>query len=104
MTATTIRFHGVPEWSEQGPGPIVDGNSTFIGTGAIVALATHPMQAGTVYAATSGGGVWRSWDAEVGTVTPGWQPLTDQYPSTALGAIILSQRDPSTVYAGTGTF
>ena len=104
MTATTITFFGVPEWSEQGPGPIVDGNATFIGTGAIVALATHPTQAGTVYAATSGGGVWRSWDAVVGTVTPGWQPLTDQYSSSALGAIIMSQRDLSTVYAGTGTF
>ena len=104
MSATTITFFGVPEWSEQGPGPIVDDAGAFIGTGAVVALATHPAQAGVVYAATSGGGVWRSLDAEVGTTTPNWQPLTDQYPSTALGAITLSHRDPSTVYAGTGTF
>jgi hypothetical protein len=104
MSETTITFFGVPEWFEQGPGPVVDGNGAFIGTGAVVALATHPAQAGVVYAATSGGGVWRSLDAEVGTATPDWQPLTDQYPSTALGAITLSHRDPSTVYAGTGTF
>ena len=104
MSTTTIAFSGVPEWSEQGPGPIVDANGAFSGTGAVVALAAHPTQPGTVYAATSGGGVWRSLNAGFGTATPDWQPLTDQYPSTALGAITLSRRDPSTVYAGTGTF
>ena len=61
MSASTITFLGVPEWSGQGPGPMVDGNAIFIGTGAVIALATHPAQAGIVYAATSGGGLRRTW-------------------------------------------
>ncbi|MBV9596046.1 MAG: hypothetical protein JOZ87_04240 [Chloroflexi bacterium] len=102
----TVGGLGVPIWAEQGPGPILtsDGGGV-VGTGAVVDVAAHPDDPFIVYAATAGGGVWRTRDAAAG-VTPSWEPLTDGYPSMAMGAIAFSPADThhQTLYAGTGSF
>lgn len=104
MATVTATLQGVPSWIEHGPGAIVDGAGGFLGTGAIVALAVHPSDQGVIYAATSGGGVWRSRDARAGNASPSWEPVTDKHPSPAMGSIAISPLDPQTVFAGTGSF
>lgn len=104
MATVTTTLQGVPVWTEHGPGAIVDSNGGFLGTGAIVAVAVDPTDSGTIYAATSGGGVWRSRDARPGNPSPSWAPVTDAHPSPAMGAIAISPLDRQTVYAGTGSF
>ena len=76
----TIGGLGVPVWAEQGPGPILSsGDGSIVGTGAVVDVAVHPADPFILYAATAGGGVWRTRDA-ADNPTPAWEPLTDRFP------------------------
>ncbi|MGD8477076.1 MAG: LEPR-XLL domain-containing protein, partial [Burkholderiales bacterium] len=113
----TIQANGVPNWVEQGPGSVNvnPDRPTFRGlpwSGAVEAIAPHPDNADIIYVGTVNGGVWRTTD---GGST--WQPLTDQFPSLAIGALTISTHDnagdPVTgatpygdlvLYAGTGQF
>lgn len=104
LSSVSVTLSGVPSWSELGPTAIVDGAGGFLGTGASVAVAAHPADEGVIYVATSGGGVWRTMDAVTSNSSPTWEPVTDPYPSTALGAIAISPLDARVVFAGTGTF
>ena len=105
---------GIPNWVDQGPGPMVGGQSV-IGTtnpvtGAVQMLAFHPFDPKIIFAATVSGGVWRSIDGG-----SSWKPLTDQFPTLAMSAIAVSPLDSDgvavnattaldkvVVYAGTG--
>src|SRR5919112_706059 len=51
----------------------------------------------TYYAATAGGGVWKSAD---GGLT--WKPVFDDQPTSSIGSIAVAASDPNVVYVGTG--
>jgi photosystem II stability/assembly factor-like uncharacterized protein len=51
----------------------------------------------TYYAATAGGGVWKSAD---GGLT--WKPIFDDQPTSTIGSIAVSPSDPNVIYAGSG--
>lgn len=87
------------DWSSLGPEPIRFGETPGSEdvAGRISALAAHPSDSNIIYAATAGGGVWKTIDG--GT---DWAPLTDNQASLFMGAIAVAQSDPNIVYAGTG--
>ncbi|HYW81155.1 MAG TPA: hypothetical protein VE890_16350, partial [Thermoguttaceae bacterium] len=112
----TIEESGIPAWLEQGPGTIqngqVQGITNLPVAGAVQAIAQHPHQDNVLFIGTAAGGVWRTTD---GGAT--WTPMTDQFPSLAIGDVTISNfdatGDPLTgstplnqlvVYAATGKF
>lgn len=107
---------GLPTWTEEGPAPILQGQSTASTPGNPAAGAVESIAVGPVpntsgvrplYAATVNGGVWKSDNALAGnTSAVTWTPLTDQMPSLATSCIAVSPVDPSgeTLFAGTGSF
>jgi hypothetical protein len=90
-------------WSERGRRRARVTGGTWFTTGSTgragrcTDLAFDPTDANVVYVATAGGGVWKTTDA--GTT---WAPLTDDLPSTAIGAVAVLPWAPNTVLAGTG--
>lgn len=81
-------------WQELGPAPL----SGFGGaTGRVSALATHPTNPNLYYAAGADGGVWKTTNSGAT-----WTPLTDQMPTTAMGALAIDPTDGNIIYAGTG--
>src|SRR5262245_37207567 len=100
LACTAACPSGVPEWIEQGPGPITGGE--IVQTGAVQAIATDPGNANTVIIGTVNGGIWKTehaYDAD-----PNWEPKTDQFESLSIGSIAYSPISSTTVYAGTGNF
>jgi photosystem II stability/assembly factor-like uncharacterized protein len=65
--------------------------------GSLTGLAIHPQRPETLYAATRGGGVWKTDDGG-----RQWRPLTDTSCTLALSSIAIDPHRPETVYAGTG--
>jgi photosystem II stability/assembly factor-like uncharacterized protein len=66
-------------------------------TGRIGVLAIHPSIGSTLYAGSTGGGVWRTPD---GGAT--WAPLMSQELSLAIGGLGVAASDPNVLYAATG--
>src|SRR5258705_1976686 len=101
----SISVVGIPDWVEQGPAPTNGGHDfTFSDnpvSGAVTSLAAHPTNSDILYAGTVAGGIWRTTNATSGA---NWTPLTDQFPSLAIGAIEMSPLDTNVLYAGTGSF
>jgi hypothetical protein len=93
-------------WTDIGPAPIQNGQvpgSTPV-SGRVTGLAADPSNANILYAATAGGGVWKTTDA--GNT---WTPLTDgvtdangQPVVDFMGAVAVAPSNSSVVYAGTG--
>ena len=105
----SINVTGLPDWVEEGPGPIVsssiggentDGIANSPAAGAVGAIAVDPTDANTVYVGAVNGGVWKTTNASADS--PHWVPLTDQLPSLSISAIAISPFDSHVVYAGTG--
>ncbi|HEX4959693.1 MAG TPA: hypothetical protein VF173_02555 [Thermoanaerobaculia bacterium] len=98
-------FAGNP-WVPLGPDLISDGQTLTKGrvgvTGRINVVAPNPANPlGDVWIGSAGGGVWH------GTVWPNnfWEPMTDDAPSLAVGAIALDgcgKTGCGTVWVGTG--
>jgi len=66
--------------------------------GRVLAVHGHPTKAATFYFGACAGGIWKTDDA--GSY---WQNISDGYLKTAaVGALTLSESDPSTIYAGMG--
>lgn len=63
----------------------------------IAAVAGVPGDPTTWYAGAASGGVWKSVDAG-----NDWQPVFDDQPVQAIGALAVAPSDHSTVWAGTG--
>ncbi|MBR9978261.1 MAG: T9SS type A sorting domain-containing protein [Bacteroidetes bacterium] len=76
------------KWNNVGPNNI---------GGRIFALALNPLNPSTVYVGAADGGVWRSWDD--GRT---WTSLSDDFPTQAMGSIVINPIDTNIVYAGTG--
>ncbi len=90
--------------TDLGPAAIVDDDGKVLGNGAVVDVAAHPGNPAVLYAATAGGGVWRTTSAAIGA--PAWETRTDLLPSTAMGSVAVAAGDPTgrTVLAGTGSY
>ncbi len=86
-------------WSFLGPQPVTNeywsGNANA--SGRVSSLAAHPADPNIIYAATSGGGVWKTTDAGMT-----WVPLTDQISSLASGALAMDPLNPNFILYGTG--
>jgi hypothetical protein len=93
-------------WTDIGPAPLANGQVPGNGpvSGRIAGLATDPTNANIIYAATAGGGVWKTVNAGVS-----WTPLTDHLTDSSnnpipefMGAVAVAPSNPQVVYAGTG--
>jgi photosystem II stability/assembly factor-like uncharacterized protein len=76
------------QWRELGPAVM---------GGRIDDLAVVEKNPDVIYVATASGGVWRTTD---GAIT--WKPIFERVGPMSIGAIAVSQSDPSIVWAGTG--
>jgi len=65
--------------------------------GRVSNIALHPSDPNTWYAATAGGGVWKTTNAGAS-----WLPLTDAQCTQNTGAVALDPKNPQIVYVGTG--
>jgi photosystem II stability/assembly factor-like uncharacterized protein len=85
-------------WTPIGPAPL---QSVNVVSGRVVGIAPDPTQAGTLYLAAAGGGVWKSIDGG-----GAWKPLTDPKKTLSMGAIAIGPSKvlftPRVIYAGTG--
>lgn len=101
---------GAP-WDAVGPVGVVAPPTTFpqapVVAGRVNAIAVDPHcgQAGygcRLWAAHSGGGIWRTPDAMAGT--PEWTFISGDIPTTVIGRLALDPNDATgnTLYAGTG--
>ena len=104
----SITTTGIPDWVEQGPGLITNGQ-VDIGAndpvvGAIETIAAHPTDPDIAYMGAVNGGLWKTTNAT--NVNPSWTPLDDQLSSLAIGSIAFSPLDATnnTLFAGTGRF
>ena len=98
----TIDLSGVPDWLEQGPGPIDVGGGVGEQVGMVHGIAVKPGDPNTVFVATGNGGVWRSLNAT--DPDPIWEPVTDQQQALSMAEVAFDPNDPSgeTWYAGFG--
>ena len=86
-------------WAAIGPQPISAGQTpgSLSVSGRVYAIAINPTNSNQLFAATGGGGVWRSNDAGAD-----WSPLTDSQSTLFTGAIAVAPSNPNVIYAGTG--
>ena len=71
-------------------GPAVTG-------GRISSIAVHPENPGIMYIGVASGGVFKT---ENGGAS--WTPIFDRQASFSIGAVVVDQKNPSTVWVGTG--
>jgi hypothetical protein len=97
---------GSSQWTFLGPQPKLFGNYGIV-TGRVNVLAVDPRSPDaqgrqTVFAATDGGGVWKSTDCCGAGTT--WRTVTDQpnVSGIAIGELHIDPNNPDIVYAGTG--
>ena len=83
------------DWEDVGPAPLL--GQGYWHTGRVSSLACSPTDENLYYVAGADGGVWRTTD---GGST--WTPLTDDLPTTAIGALALDPTNESIIYAGSG--
>lgn len=81
-------------WTSLGPTNINAGEPV---SGRITGLAADPTNASVIYAATAGGGVWKTSNGGAS-----WTETTDNEPTLVIGAIAVAPSNPQVVYAGTG--
>jgi photosystem II stability/assembly factor-like uncharacterized protein len=79
-------------WTALGPAPI--GNQNTGRVSAIVCSATDPDR---YWIGGADGGVWRTLDGGAS-----WTPLTDDLPTTSIGALALDSSNEDVLFAGTG--
>ncbi len=75
-------------WTELGPGNL---------GGRTRSLVIHPTNPNLMYAASVGGGVWKTTDGG-----NSWVPLTDLLPNLAVSTLVMDPKNPAVLYAGTG--
>jgi hypothetical protein len=88
-------------------GPTSGGNSSSVDAGRLRAIVPSPTEPGTIYIGTSGGGVFRTTNAD-STGDWIWKPLTDDILSVsgagniAVGDLAISPVDSRTLWLGLG--
>ena len=68
-------------------------------------ILVHPTNPDIVYLATSGGGVWKTFDATAAidaTIGPHWMPITETIGSLSIGAMAMSPGNPDSLLLGLG--
>ncbi|MEO7734970.1 MAG: hypothetical protein ABIY55_28710, partial [Kofleriaceae bacterium] len=107
--AARLRAHAATvagsTWVSLGP---TEGSQQVDQVGDVVAgrindIVVDPRDPDIVYLATSGGGVWKSFDAW-SAAGAHWLPLSDAQPSLAAGALVIDPEHPDTLYLGNGDF
>lgn len=83
------------QWRELGPAPTLDDGREFVGR--ISAAVCSPTDSDVYWIAAADGGVWRTTDGG-----RSWTPLTDDLPTSAIGALALDPADENVLYAGSG--
>src|SRR5207248_3386067 len=79
----------------------VNGDKYFeIDSGRARQILTHPIDPDVLYVATSGGGVWKTYDARAPTVH--WEPLTDAIGTTSVGTLAMDPSNPEILFLGFG--
>ncbi len=87
-------------WTALGPAPLpVDNLTGTTNSGRVTGIAADPSNASIIYAATAGGGIWKTTDGG-----KDWTSLTDSIPNTtdSIGAIAVAPSNANVLYAGTG--
>jgi PKD repeat protein len=79
---------GYTEWNTQSYNP---------GNGRVNVAAKDPSIQGRYYAGTPSGGLWRTND-DFNT----WEPLTDDFPTLGISAILIHPTNSDVIYIGTG--
>lgn len=90
---STVGKRSGSTWESLGPAPI--GGVQY--TGRVSALAASPTDPDRYFVGGADGGVWRTTD---GGST--WTVLTDEMPTSAVGALALDPNDENILYVGTG--
>ena len=118
---------GIPDWLDLGPSPMTSQQILSVSapgdsaSGAVEDVAIDPNDSSHMFAATVNGGIWRTRDGnrpfnglddgglplivDDPLEQPSWTPVSDAYPSLAMGGIAFDPLDPTgqTVFAGTGS-
>ncbi len=66
-------------------------------SGRIADIAVHPKHENTWYVGAASGGLWKTKNAGIT-----WKPIFDSQKSFAIGCITIDERNPATVWVGTG--
>lgn len=66
-------------------------------SGRIADIAVHPDHENTWYVGAASGGLWKTKNAGIT-----WEPIFDTQKSYAIGCITIDERNPATVWVGTG--
>lgn len=74
-----------------------DGRYSEVDSGRARAIVPDPVTPGVLYFATSGGGVWKSYDS-----AQHWQPLGDALGTTSIGTFAMDPLNPEILFIGFG--
>ena len=74
-----------------------------VDSGRPTTIVVDPRDANVVYVATSGGGLWKTYNFAA-AAGPTWVPTTDALPNLAVGAVAIDAAHPDTLYLGSGDF
>jgi hypothetical protein len=94
MRARTLNRNGpdpVADWHSVGPNKM-EGQG-----GRIISHAFEPGNSQVIWAGSASGGLWLSENGG-----DSWQPMSDQIPSTGVGAVVVNPMNPNTLLIGTG--
>jgi photosystem II stability/assembly factor-like uncharacterized protein len=84
-------------WESLGPSSVIPAGGYNYGLGRVNNIAIHPNFFNIIYAATAGGGLWKTTD---GGLT--WSNLTDFLPVLGITDIVIDPFAPKTLYIATG--
>ncbi|MBI1193975.1 MAG: hypothetical protein GC205_12520 [Bacteroidetes bacterium] len=66
-------------------------------SGRVTAIAVVREDPSILYVGTASGGLWKSTSGGIA-----WQPIFDQQPTQAIGAVAIDPQNPNVIWAGTG--
>ncbi len=71
-----------------------------VDSGRVTGIVAHQALPDTVYVATAGGGIWKTFDFSASQ--PRWLPITETLGNLSIGALAMDPQLPDTLYAGLG--
>ena len=103
-----ITATGLPTWLDAGPAPSINSPRQFgvdsalpsTAVGEVEEVEPHPTDANILFVGGSGGGVWRTLNAQA--TDPAYQPLTDQLPAQSVASLSLNAQNPNQLLVGVG--